>query len=234
MYRSSPLRSTFNTNVITGLGMSKLCTGATHNPPRTESVLTVYQTDINTWFTLGRTVETAHHPPRTETVLTVYKKDINTLFTLGSTCEKMRADRGSEGTTTTTTRTTDHVRPCVARSRLPVSGRGEKGFTAVGWPFLHLAFCFDVVAAAVAVAVAAGCFFFVLSALNNFGVDCKACKGKIWGSHCWIPFEPPHLPLGGDHFSTTTFRRGRCQAMWAVFRKIPKTFGDLTKRTNWE
>ena len=100
MYQSSPLRSTLNTNVITGLGMCKVCTGATHNPPRTESVLTVYQTDINTWFTLGRTVETAHNPPRTKTVLTVCKMDINTLFTLGSTCEKMRADRGSEGTTT--------------------------------------------------------------------------------------------------------------------------------------
>ena len=56
------------------------------------------------------------NPPRTESVLTVYIMDINTLFTLGSTCEKMRADRGSEGTrrkrrkdkkntTATTTRT---------------------------------------------------------------------------------------------------------------------------------
>ncbi len=81
--------------------MCKVCTGATHNPPRNESVLTVYQMDINTWFTLGRTVETAHNPPRIKTMLTVCKMDINTLFTLGSTCEKMRADRGSEGTTTT-------------------------------------------------------------------------------------------------------------------------------------
>ena len=30
MYRSSPLRSTLNTNVITGLGMCKVCTEAVH------------------------------------------------------------------------------------------------------------------------------------------------------------------------------------------------------------
>ena len=47
--------------------------------------------------------ENPETPPMYETARPVYKKDINTSFTLGSRSEKMRADEGSEGTTTTTT-----------------------------------------------------------------------------------------------------------------------------------
>ena len=85
MYRSRPLRSTLNTNVITGLGIASICafTKKSHEHER------------------------FHAPPRIpepplmyETARPVYKMDINTSFTLRSTCEKMRTDEGSEGTTT--------------------------------------------------------------------------------------------------------------------------------------
>ena len=95
---SSPLRSTLNTNVLTGLGMCKVCTGAVKSPLRS-----TLNTNVFTGLRMCEVCTgAARNPPRTKSVLTVSKTDINTWFTLGrrerlKKCARTRGRKEQQG-----------------------------------------------------------------------------------------------------------------------------------------